>query len=450
MTSFSTTDTIVALATPRGRGALGIVRLSGPDALTIVRALAPTMAPLEPRRATLVRVTGSGDASPDQVIMTWFEAPHSYTGDHCVELTAHGSAVVLDGIVNAAVARGARRAGPGEFTLRAYVNGRMDLTQAEAVADLAAAVTPKQAHAAFEQLEGRLGLAIAALSSRLLDLVATMEASLDFPDEGYHFADGREVGESIAGLRDAVGSLLLDSERGTLLRDGATVVVSGRPNTGKSSLFNRLLATERAIVSPVPGTTRDVLCESFDLNGIPITLIDTAGQHSAGDEVEREGIRRAEHAAVRADLQLLVLDRSEPLTVQDKALLSVPPRQRIIVANKQDLTPAWLDSSLPEPFVCVSALTGEGLGHLRDAIERALGGGQSADVPSVTNSRHIELLRAADLALARAGALVSEDASEELVLVELNAARAAFEEVTGSRTPEDVLSRIFERFCIGK
>jgi tRNA modification GTPase len=444
---FSTTDTIVAIATPRGRGALGIVRLSGPDALRIAASLIDRGASLEPRRATFARIHASGGAR-DEVVVTWFPGPHSSTGDDCVEVTAHGSPVVLDAIVEATIAAGARRAGPGEFTLRGFVNGRIDLTQAEAIADLTAAVTPAQARAAFEQLEGSLGTAIARLSSGLLDLVASLEASLDFPEEGYHFADRGAMALTIRGARDEILGLLSRAAPGCLLREGATVVLTGRPNAGKSSLFNTLLRMERAIVSAAPGTTRDVLFEAFNLNGVPVTLVDTAGQREPTTEEEAEGVRRAVQAAGRADVELLVLDGSVPLSGEDRALLSRSHPHRLVVASKRDLQAAW--SAAEVDAIPVSARTGAGVDLLITALGRALGAKPSDDTPPVTNARHVALLRTTGEALARAEELVAHAAAEELVLIELNSARASLEEVTGTRTPEDVLAHVFERFCIGK
>ena len=450
MAPFSTTDTIGAIATPPGRGALGIVRLSGPDAVRIARELAGRAEPFAPRHATLARVESVHDRPPDQVVITWYAAPHSYTGDDCVEMTAHGSPVILEGLLAAAIDRGARRAGPGEFTLRAFVNGRIDLTQAEAVADLTAAVTPRQVRAAFEQLEGRLGGEVRAIGERLFDLVARLEASLDFPDEGYHFEPPDRVALAIGQIQNDVRSLLSSSSAGCLLRRGATVVISGRPNTGKSSLFNALLRVERAIVSSAPGTTRDILIESFDLNGVPVTLVDTAGQRETPDIVEAEGVRRARAAAERADLELLVIDGSEPLAPEDETLLATANGSRVVVLSKVDRRPAWEPDARFDRAVRLSAATGDGLSELAARIESALGASADIEVPRVTNERHVHALDEASAALSRAADLASAGAPEELVIVELTAARAHVEEVTGTRTQDDVLARIFERFCVGK
>src|SRR5437773_6202165 len=278
---FSTSDTIVAIATPPGRGAIGVVRLSGPEALSIGRGLITHRGELEPRRSTFTRTS-----AVDQVVATYFPSPHSYTGEDVIELSAHGSPVVLRAIVEKAAACGARLAEPGEFTFRAFLNGRIDLMQAEAVADLIDAVTPLQARAAFDQLEGTLTGRIGEIDKELFDLIARIEASLDFPDEGYHFV---AAGEAAGALRDLDAkrcALLCDSKRGRLIREGARVAIAGKPNVGKSSLFNALLGAGRAIVAPLPGTTRDLVTDTADIDGLRVELVDTAGIREGADEVE--------------------------------------------------------------------------------------------------------------------------------------------------------------------
>ena len=448
---FATDDTIVALATPPGRGALGIVRISGPLSLEILRAIAPARRSPAPRRATLTRIQAHGSAggAVDQVIATYFQAPHSFTGEDVIELCAHGSPVVLRTIVRAAVDAGARLARPGEFTLRAFLAGRIDLVQAEAVRDLIAAATPLQARVAFDQLEGTLTQRIAAVDAVLFDLIARLEASLDFPDEGYHFIEADETRSRIAGVIGEIDSLLADAGRGRLIREGATVVLAGRPNVGKSSLFNALAGTDRAIVTSVPGTTRDLITEPVDIHGVAVTLVDTAGARRARDIVEREGVARGEQARRVADLIIVVVDRSEPLTEDDQRLLDeTSSRPRLVVANKCDLPPAaTLDQA-----VDVSAATGEGLQGLRCAISSALNGGETGqEPPALTNLRHISLLEEARDSLQRAvDALGATDVPEEFLLTDLHAARNRFDEVVGTRTSDDVLTHIFEKFCIGK
>src|SRR3954469_520723 len=319
---FSVTDTIVAIATPPGRGGIGIVRLSGPDAHAIAQRVIDRDTPLEPRHATFVKVrltdapvvSGSSrtviSTAIDHAVVTFFPGPHSYTGDDVVEVSAHGSPVVLRTIVAAAAAAGARLAEAGEFTLRAFLNGRLDLPQAEAVADLIDAATPLQARAAFDQLNGTLTQRIAEIDRALFDLSARLEASVDFPDEGYHFVGPGEVAPAVDAVRADVERLLGDARRGRLLREGFQVAIVGPPNVGKSSLFNALVGSARAIVTDVPGTTRDLVTETVGLEGMQVTLVDTAGVRDTADAIESEGVSRSQGAAAVADLVLVVADRS--------------------------------------------------------------------------------------------------------------------------------------------
>jgi tRNA modification GTPase len=446
--AFSTGDTIVAIATPAGRGGIGVVRIAGPSAVEIVTRLSGTAA-LEARRATFTRFTDPKDhVVIDHVVVTWFQAPHSYTGDDVVEVSAHGSPWVLQHIVELVCQGGARLAEPGEFTFRAYLNGRLDLVQAEAVADLIEAVTPLQARVAVDQLEGTLTKRVADIDAQLFEVAAKLEASLDFPDEGFHFI-GRD--EATAGLRSTLSSLdalLADGRRGRLIREGRLVVIAGRPNVGKSSLFNALVGTGRAIVTPVAGTTRDVLTETVDIDGVPITLVDTAGVREAVDEIEAEGVRRAHEAFQVAALSLVVLDGSQPLTDADTAILDTIREPRILVANKSDLDAQGLK---PLRSIRVSSRTGEGLDELRHAIITALAGSDDLrDTPLVSNQRHLQCATTAREAVARAIAAAEAGATEEIVLAELSDARQALEWLTGRRTPDDVLAHIFSHFCIGK
>jgi tRNA modification GTPase len=474
---FAIDDTIVAIATPPGRGGIGVVRLSGPDAIAIAQQLITHRERLEPRRATFTRVrlkpdtteetrsSPTGETIPDRaqeasaqvvsgfsrtvtdtidhVVVTCFPAPASYTGDDVVELSAHGSPVVLRAIVTAAVGRGARPAEPGEFTLRAFLNGRIDLTQAEAVADLIDAATPLQARAAFDQLNGTLTRTIAAIDAALFDLIARLEASVDFPEEGYHFVEPGALAHAIDELSARTTTLLASARQGRLIREGLQVAIVGAPNVGKSSLFNALAGASRAIVTDVPGTTRDLVTEVVDLDGLRVTLVDTAGLRDTSDPVEAEGVERSRQAIAVADLILQVVDASREDTSQ-----AIDTKQ-LIVSNKADLPSAKKTPGA----VFVSALTGAGLDDLRRRIVAALDVDLLRDRPEITNVRHIALVQRAHDALGRARAAALADGgslSEEFVLADLQDARAALEEISGRRAPEDLLAHIFERFCIGK
>jgi tRNA modification GTPase len=446
--AFAVSDTIVAIATPPGRGGIGVVRLSGPDARTVVSGLITRTTPLASRRATLTRVrldeetTAEGGGAIDHVVATYFPAPHSYTGDDVVELSAHGSPVVLRAIVQAAVVRGARLAEPGEFTLRAFLNGRIDLMQAEAVADLIDAVTPLQARTAFDQLEGTLTRAIADIDAALFDLIARLEASVDFPDEGYHFIPPRDVACAIDRLLERTAALLASAQRGTLVREGVQVAIVGKPNVGKSTLFNALVGAPRAIVTDVPGTTRDLVTEVIDLDGLRVTLIDTAGMRDTIDAIEAEGVARSKQAVQVADLVLVVVDEDESQIAESK---------EVIVRNKCDVD----RPCVREGAIAVSAKTGDGLDDLRRAIAAAFDRDAVAmrDRPEITNLRHTVLVQRAHDALTRARSAAAADGgslSEEFVLADLQDARGALEEITGRRAPDDLLEHIFARFCIGK
>ena len=447
---FSTEDTIVAIATPPGRGGLGVVRISGPSAQSVATSLLERAKPLRPRHATLTRVRGV-----DDVVATLFASPQSFTGDDVVEISAHGSPVVLQAIVDAALREGARLAEPGEFTLRAFLHGRLDLVQAEAVADLIDAVTPLQARSAFDQLEGTLTRAISTIDAVLFDLIARLEASLDFPEEGYHFIEPGAVADAIREVRLRVEALGAESRRGRLMREGAQVVIVGKPNVGKSSIFNSLAGASRVIVADQAGTTRDLVTERVDVAGIPVTLVDTAGIRESMDLVEREGVDRAKGAAAVAALLLVVFDRSAPWTVEDQAILEQTfGRPRLIVLNKCDQRREAPDPAVEETVVVeVSARSGSGMEELRVAMLSALGARPDLrDTPAVSNLRHASLLETALSSLVRAEAAASAGPAtpEEFILIDLQQARAVLEEITGRRTSDDLLRHIFERFCIGK
>ena len=427
------------------------MRLSGAEARDIAERLTNRRRPFESRRATLTTFESRRDAANgalDHVVVTYFPSPASYTGEDVVEISAHGSPVVLHAIVSGAMAAGARLAEPGEFTLRAFVHGRIDLMQAEAVADLIDAVTPLQARAAFDQLNGTLTREIAAIDAALFDLIARLEASVDFPDEGYHFIEAGSVGTAIDGILSRTRGLLTSARSGRVVREGLQVAIVGAPNVGKSSLFNALVGSQRAIVTDVPGTTRDLVTETIDMNGLRVTLVDTAGARETSDVVESEGVARSRQAATTADLVLIVADQSRPWPDREHIFGSTNIGRQLLVASKSDLPPAWQRvEAIP-----VAAPLGIGLDKLKERILAALDIENLSDRPAITNVRHIALVETAEANLLRArdAAAVGRAMPEEFVLADLQDARAAFEEVTGKRTSDELLEHIFSRFCIGK
>jgi tRNA modification GTPase len=446
-------DTIVAIATPLGRSAIGVVRLSGPAALEVARSLVGVS--LQPRHATVCRVAvegiSGGATHGDDAVAVFFPGPGSYTGEDVVEISTHGNPLILTGVVKGAIAAGARLARRGEFTLRAVMRGKRSLIEAEAIADVIDASTPAQARLAFDQLHGTLSARLSAIDADVFDLIAKLEASLDFPDEGYHFLDDGEAAAVLTRVLGAIDALLGDAAHGRLLREGATVAIIGRPNVGKSSLFNALVGGDRAIVSETPGTTRDLVTERVDVCGLCVTLVDTAGTRESNEPVEREGVRRAAKARQTADLVLLVLDASAGQTGEDGVLLEATAEsRRVVVWNKSDLVESE-SAHAGVAGIHASATLGGGLDDVRRAIARALLDRElESDAPAIANVRHVAQLEGVREALVRARGLVSTRAPEEFVLHDLHAARARFDELFGARTSADVLARIFDRFCIGK
>ncbi len=450
---FSTDDTIVAVATPAGHGGVGVVRLSGPAAAAVGHGLTGRTGPWPARRA--VRAAVTADDLRADALVTFFPGPASYTGEDVLEVSAHGSPVILAAIVHRAVSLGARAARRGEFTLRAFVHGKLDLVQAEAVRDLVDAVSPAQVRAAAAHLDGSLSSALQSIAGELRRLETLLEASMDFPDEGYRFIEAGEVGVALAAIRDRVHALVATGGRGQLVRDGARVVIAGVPNVGKSSVFNALVGADRAIVTPMAGTTRDLVSERIVIDGALLLLIDTAGLRDGADEIESEGVRRASGAMDAADVVVLVLDRSRPITEPERALLqSVAARAAVVVANKADLPPAWDATTTGPRALPVSARLGHGVAELGALIAssiEALGG--DAESVLVTNERHRALLAQAlgylDHALEAMGASGNQ-LPEEFVAADLRAALRSLEEVTGRRTADALLDEIFSAFCIGK
>jgi len=470
-------DTIVAIATPPGRGGIGVVRLAGPGARAIAAPVLRLRHELQPNRSVFGElVEPGGDAAPiDEVVVTYFQKPHSYTTDDIVEISAHGSPVVLRHIVELALARGARLAEPGEFTMRAFLNGRLDLTQAEAVRDLIESQTLFQAKVAAQQLEGALSRRLKPIKQKLVDLIALLEAGIDFAEDDVSIAPDATILRHIAEVRAPLEQLAATFTYGKLVHQGLTLAIVGRPNVGKSSLFNRLVERERAIVTAQPGTTRDLVSETVAIGGIPVELVDTAGIRRAHDEAESIGVQKSMEALSDADLVLVVLDATHPIGEEDRALLSkLEGRAAIVVDNKCDLQrsqatspgsqapdqsgPPQLDDRPPLvadshlPRVETSALTGAGIAELRSAILQHVGGetGPQIETGFLTNVRHQKLVSDSLAALAAASAAVGARFPHEMLLLDLYNALRPLDEITGVTTTDDILNLIFGRFCIGK
>jgi len=458
-------DTIAAIATPPGAGAIAIVRVSGPDALQTGAEVFRGSETLTGAAGYTVHyghtVDGRGEEL-DEVLATVFRAPHSFTGEDMVEISCHGSPLIARTILEAVIAAGARPAGPGEFTRRAFLNGRIDLSQAEAVADLIAAQSRRGQTVSLGHLEGRLGQSVRGLRTEVLDLCALLELNLDFAEEGLDLITSTRLLEQIASLRARIGALLSTYDQGRIYRDGVSVVLAGEPNAGKSSLFNALLQQDRAIVTPVPGTTRDALEESIVIDGILFRLTDTAGLRETADHVERLGVERTRAAVTRADVVLHVMDADVSASVQEhleRMAVHSEGQALLPVLNKCDLLPDWPRSGgsqktgeVDRGVVMVSAKTGQGLDELRSALagtvlrETKFG---TEDV-CITNERHKECLERTLENLERGIASVEKGVSQEYVAFDIREAASALAEITGEFTSEEVLNHIFSRFCIGK
>jgi tRNA modification GTPase len=468
-------DTIVAIATPQGRGGIGVIRLAGPDARKIALPMLRLKHDLEPGRAVFgeliepvkaglgaglrpAQAEQSSEAFDriDEVVVTHFAKPHSYTTDDIVEISTHGSPVVLHHVVELAMARGARLAEPGEFTMRAFLNGRIDLTQAEAVRDLIDSQTLYQAKIAAQQLEGALSRRLQPIKQKLVELIATLEAGIDFAEDDISVLPADQILQRIKAVRAPLEELAATFAYGKMVHEGLTLAIVGRPNVGKSSLFNRLVERERAIVTATPGTTRDLVTETVAIGGIPVKLVDTAGIRLALDEAESIGIRKSMEAFADADLVLVVFDSSQPLADEDRQLLSqANGRTAIVVENKCDLgqndVPAERPTNGPVR-VRTSATTGEGIAALRNEVLRHVGGETAAQAETgfLTNLRHQERVRESLAGLSAANEAVRNQVPHEMLLLDLYSALRPLDKITGATTTDDILNLIFSTFCIGK
>ena len=433
-------DTIVAPATPVGRSALAIVRIDGPLSASILQSLSGSVADV--RQATLVRIAADGQYV-DQCVAVRYEAPHSFTGNDLVELTLHGSPVIVESVIRAATALGARLAEPGEFTERAVINGKLDLVQAESIADLINSRTELQSKLSLGNLEGSLSRRANAIRDSLLHVISRLEAALDFSEEGYEFitsSDARAVIErSIADTT----SLLDTYRRGRATRSGLTAAILGRPNAGKSTLLNRLVGSDRAIVTPIPGTTRDIVRETIELGGLPMTIADTAGLRESGDVVESIGVDRARRAAEASDLVLYLVDASEGLSDDDRAELAQWPEAWVIY-TKTDLAPA------PADAIGVSVKDDRGVGDLLKRLDAFVSDRFAAPEGSLVNERQYQAVAECADALRASVASIDDRRDEQFILVDLYRASTALGLLTGAITREEVFEEIFSKFCIGK
>ncbi|MDF0645653.1 MAG: tRNA uridine-5-carboxymethylaminomethyl(34) synthesis GTPase MnmE [Nitrospira sp.] len=466
-------DTICAIATPVGEGGVGIVRLSGPEALrigeTVVRlrsgrllgAVATHTLHLADVLAPVLMTSREGTLGPspgvflDEALVVHMKAPRSFTGEDVVEIQSHGGGLILSLICQVCAEAGARPAEAGEFTKRAFLNGRLDLSQAEAVLDTVRARSAAALGLAQRQLRGELATEVESVRSALLRLLAHVEAGIDFVEEEISFVTGEELRRTIENAAVMIRRLADSFRQGKVLREGARVVILGRPNVGKSSLLNKLLREDRAIVTATPGTTRDVIEESIDLEGLRIHLIDTAGLRETEDPVELEGIKRTRSAQREADLSLVVVDGSQPLTHEDRQLIEATGAGlRVIVVNKADLPCVVPSEAMPsDALVCsVSTVTGVGLDRLRSEVRRQLisGGGDAGETVIVTNVRHHSALQRAAEAVDQALDSLEQGVAAELIAADLRVTTEALAEITGAITTDEILERVFAEFCIGK
>src|SRR5271170_703277 len=455
-------ETIVAIATPPGRGGIGIVRLSGPEAARIAEPMLRLRNPLVHAQARFAELLDlDTQETLDEAVVTFFAAPHSYTGEDVVEVAAHGSPVILETLVRQALEGGARLAAPGEFTQRAFLGGRIDLTQAEAVHDLIEAQTLYQARVAAQQLHGALSRRVKPIKEGLVALIALLEAGIDFAEDDVDVMPGGEILSRIEELRVRLQPVADSFARGRIVHAGLMLAIVGRPNAGKSSLFNRIVQRERAIVTATPGTTRDLVTERVSLGGIPVELVDTAGLREATDEAESMGIQKSREALAAADLVLVVFEAGIPLREDEADLIqSLAGRHALIARNKSDLSILDFDPDPgPEasegldtlPIVLTSALTGDGIAELRSKLlEMVRSPSSESESGMLTNLRHHEAVTSALASLAAARNAVADKTPHEMLLLDLYSSLRQLDSLTGETTADDILNRIFSTFCIGK
>ena len=444
----TTVETIAAIATPVGQGGVGIIRVSGPDSRRIGREVLGFLP--DARKACYTQFLDAGGVSLDQGIALFFPAPHSFTGEDVLELQGHGGPVVMDLLLQRCTNLGARIARPGEFSERAFLNDKLDLTQAEAIADLIESGSEKAAQSALRSLQGEFSLAVNKLLEGLIRLRSYVEAALDFPEEEVDFLAEDAIKDGLQQLQQDLASIQQRAQQGSLLREGMHLVIAGRPNAGKSSLLNRLAGREAAIVTHLPGTTRDVLREHIHIEGLPLHVVDTAGLRETSDPIEQEGIKRAWSEINKADLLLLIIDHRQGFGTEDQQILDKLPKKLPIlkVYNKIDLDHEFKRSD--EKGVYLSAQTGEGIEQLIDALKEAVGYNASTEGLFTARRRHLQALEETAAAITRAEQQLTEYQAGELMAAELLEAQQFLGTITGQYTSDDLLGEIFSSFCIGK
>lgn len=458
---YDTTDTIAAIATPLGESGIGVIRISGSKAYDVGDAIfqSKSSLPLAQRRDRSIQyglIVDDDGKAVDEVILLIMKGPRSYTAEDVLEIQCHGGRQSLSEILGLVLRHGARLANPGEFTQRAFVNGRIDLAQAEAVMDVIQAKSAQGLTSAVSQLEGRLSRVVGDMRLHLTDFITRLEVTVDYPEEDLEEIEVPDIAGAIREMEQRLDAMLAESKSGRMMRDGVMAAIAGTPNAGKSSLLNRFLETERAIVTDVPGTTRDVIEEWITIQGVPICLVDTAGIRSTDDTVEQIGVRRAKEYMDRADIILVVVDQSRPLQEEDRQILETARgRQALIVLNKEDLQPAFETEELQSyglPLLSISASTGAGMGELKDAmlslaLKQGLTAAQSA---LLANTRHIELVRQSREALQRALDTIEAGMPVDCAIVDIREAWELLGSITGDTVHDDIIEEIFSRFCLGK